>query len=144
MALCRSATQLPPLARPPPLPPRGPAIEYDPAVWPPFLLSPFYYIVLGVALTVAVGAAVSGLVRGERTRRGLAGGFGDLPHADLLSPPIARLVWGPPERRRQAGDGPIRQGATVEQQGPLYEAVPLKGVAAASQAAEGPDKTSSP
>lgn len=77
----------------PPFPPRGPSVVYDEDLFPLFRLSPFYYIVLGVATTVAVGAAVSAVVRAVRTRRGQKGGFGDLPHPDLLSPPVARLVW---------------------------------------------------
>lgn len=76
-----------------PFPPRGPSEVFDGDLFAPlFRLSPFYYVVLGVSSTLLVGALVSAAVRA------VWGSFGDLPHPDLLSPPIARLV-----RRRLPG-----------------------------------------
>ncbi|XP_034251015.1 sodium-coupled monocarboxylate transporter 1-like [Thrips palmi] len=103
----------------PPFPARGPAVVYDEDLFPLFRLSPFYYVVLGVTTTVVVGVLVSAAVRGARTRRGLKGGFDDLPHPDLLSPPVARLVHG---RRPRHADGSVEMYQAV-----ATEAEKIKG-----------------
>lgn len=95
-------------------PPAAQSAVFAEDVSPLFRLSPFYFVVLGTMLTVSVGMAVSGAVRALRERKGRKGGFGDLAHPDLFSPPVARLV------RRRMGLGPGGRQLGVE----LYQSVP--------------------
>lgn len=85
-----------------------PTVVFDDDLFPLFRISPFYLIVLGVVLTVAVGAAVSAVVRAVRSRRGDPGGWDDLPHPDLFSPPVGSWV-----RRRMAATAGVAMGVAM-------------------------------
>ncbi|KAE8742305.1 hypothetical protein FOCC_FOCC012105 [Frankliniella occidentalis] len=109
----------------PVLPTLASRVEYDEDLFPLFRISPFLFVVIGVAITVTVGSAVSALVRAVRTRRGQKGGFADLPDPEMFSPPVGRAV-----RRRLAGAGRGKREEAVE----MYQAVPLKADDVHSQA----------
>ncbi|KAK3908427.1 Sodium-coupled monocarboxylate transporter 1 [Frankliniella fusca] len=95
-------------------------VEWDEDLSPVFRLSPFVFILIGVAITVVVGMAVSATVRGLRAMRGEKGGFEDLPPPELLSPPVARAV------RRRMGAAAAARSRERDQDVEMYQAVPLK------------------